>query len=134
MEAYTRGRAEAAVDAVVILLANRGIEVPEAVREQLRAPADLEGARALVLRGLSAGSPEDLLEGPNLVEGRIQGMARAVVLALEGRGIEVGQAVRSRVLACIEYDIVRSWLLRIDTFRTAEELLEDLPKGGAPGR
>ncbi|MGW2491593.1 hypothetical protein ACWCV9_30850 [Streptomyces sp. NPDC001606] len=54
--------------------------------------------------------------------GEAKGEAKAVLRVLDARGIEVSDAVRERVMACTELDVLEAWLDRSLTATVAEEL------------
>ncbi|MCD0448516.1 hypothetical protein LO762_04800 [Actinocorallia sp. API 0066] len=62
------------------------------------------------------------LSTPWAREGFSKGQAEAVLLVLEGRGIEVPEDVRARILAVSEPEIVRPWVRRAGTVASAEEI------------
>lgn len=129
MEGYAQGMTRS----VLKVLRRRGLEAPPEVRDRVLACTDPAAAERLLFKALSVRSAEEVVDEGELVEARIHGMSHSVVLALEGRGIEVPEAVRRKVSACAEYDVLRGWLRRIGTVQAAEELLEDLPNGNSLG-
>lgn len=58
-------------------------------------------------------------------EARAEGRAEDVLLVLEQRGLDISDAVRSRVTECGDPEVLRSWLARAVTVPKAEEIFED---------
>jgi hypothetical protein len=54
------GRAEGRAEDILLILATRGIEVPESARERITTCADLEVLRMWLARAVSAETSEDL--------------------------------------------------------------------------
>ena len=66
-------------------------------------------------------------------EGRTEGRAQDVLLVLEQRGLDIPDAVRSRVQGCHDPEILRHWLARAVTAAEAEGIFgtsEPAPRGG----
>ncbi|WP_156727644.1 hypothetical protein [Streptomyces apocyni] len=59
------------------------------------------------------------------LEGEAKGEAKFVLLALEERGISVTDAVRERILACTEPDVLTRWFRRSLTATAAEDLFAE---------
>ncbi len=55
-------------------------------------------------------------------DGEARGEAKAVLRVLGARGVEVSDAVRERVMACVNLDVLEGWLDRSLTVASAEEL------------
>jgi hypothetical protein len=55
-------------------------------------------------------------------EGRLEGEAAALLIFLEGRGIELTFAERQRVERCTDEQLMSTWLSRAGTAANAEEL------------
>ncbi|UXY27749.1 hypothetical protein [Streptomyces sp. HUAS TT20] len=66
---------------------------------------------------------ETLMEG--LVAGRAESRAEDILRILDRRGIEVPEAVRERVTACADLDILGTWFDRALTVVSAEELFAE---------
>lgn len=58
-------------------------------------------------------------------EGKVDGMASSVVTVLEGRDLEVPDAVRERIVTCRDADALRRWLARAGNVATAEEIFHE---------
>ncbi|MFI1419640.1 hypothetical protein ACH4VX_16875 [Streptomyces sp. NPDC020731] len=54
--------------------------------------------------------------------GEARGEAKAVLRVLRARGVEVSDAVCERVMACVDLDVLETWLDRSLTVASAEEL------------
>jgi hypothetical protein len=57
-------------------------------------------------------------------EGRASGEARAVLLVLEARGVELAEATRDRILGCTDLDQLEHWLRRAAIIDSVDELFE----------
>lgn len=70
---------------------------------------------------------ETLMEGraEGLVAGRAESRAEDILRILDRRGIEVPEAVRERVTACADLDILGTWFDRALTVVSAEELFAE---------
>ncbi|MEU6508613.1 hypothetical protein [Streptomyces sp. NPDC046942] len=55
-------------------------------------------------------------------DGEAKGEAKAILRFLGARGIEVSGSVRDRVMACVDLDVLETWLDRCATVTSAEEL------------
>lgn len=88
---------------------------PEEIRQALENAAGPEAKEAFV-------TIAEMLKAEGRVEGEARGRAQAVVDLLEDRQIAVSDEMRARVLACRDVALLRSWLIRAATVRTAEEL------------
>ena len=73
--------------------------------------------------GRLEGRLEGKLEGR--LEGKLESKVDSVLLLLEGRGIPVDEAQRSRIAACTDAETLDQWLLRAATAATADALFED---------
>ncbi|WP_255955118.1 hypothetical protein [Streptomyces odontomachi] len=56
--------------------------------------------------------------------GRAKGRAESILLVLEQRGLSVSDAVRTRVMECVDDDVLRRWLVRAVTVSSAEEIFQ----------
>lgn len=61
-------------------------------------------------------------------QGKTEGRAQAILELLEGRGVAVSQEQREKILACVELDTLRQWLLRAASAKTVEEVFSPTPK------
>ncbi|WP_017538516.1 hypothetical protein [Nocardiopsis halophila] len=68
------------------------------------------------------------------LQGRAEMAANSVFTVLKRRGIPVSEGVRERISACRDEAVLSGLVDRAFDVRSAEELLEDLPKGDAPAR
>ncbi len=57
-------------------------------------------------------------------KGRAEGHAESILLVLEQRGLSVSDAVRTRVMECVDDDVLRRWLVRAVTVSSAEEIFQ----------
>lgn len=71
-------------------------------------------------RGKAEGRKEGREEG--LVEGRTEGEARALLMVLSGRGVEVPESARERISACTDVQAIEAWLKRAAVVKTVDEL------------
>lgn len=55
-------------------------------------------------------------------EGKVEGEARAVLLVLDGRGVEVSDEQRERITSCTDTAQLEEWLRRAGTVGVAEQL------------
>jgi len=60
-----------------------------------------------------------------LEAGREAGMALSVVTVLEGRGLEVPDEARERILTCRDADVLRRWLGRTGNVAAVEEIFAE---------
>ncbi|MBD0423868.1 hypothetical protein H0H10_32710 [Streptomyces sp. TRM S81-3] len=58
-------------------------------------------------------------------QGRAQQGAQDVLLVLEQRGLDVADDVRRRITECDDPEVLRRWLARAVTARTAEGIFGD---------
>ncbi|MFG1851756.1 hypothetical protein ACGFJT_07945 [Actinomadura geliboluensis] len=70
--------------------------------------------------GLAEGRAEGLAEAR--AEVRAEGMARAVLIVLEARGITVSGETRQRVTSCMDTDQLECWAKRAALVDKAEDL------------
>jgi hypothetical protein len=56
--------------------------------------------------------------------GKAEGEAEAILLVLESRGIPVTAEQRSQFLSCTDLKQLKSWLERVGTVSSAEELFD----------
>ncbi|MGV9354085.1 hypothetical protein [Streptomyces misionensis] len=61
-------------------------------------------------------------EAKGEVRGQAKGEAKAVLRVLGARGVEVSEAVRERVMACADLEVLETWLDRSLSVARAEEL------------
>ncbi|MGW0789684.1 hypothetical protein ACWD04_15835 [Streptomyces sp. NPDC002911] len=60
--------------------------------------------------------------------GRAQSLAEAVLRILDVRGISTTKAVRNRITACLDSELLRQWLVRAVHATTAEDIFgEETP-------
>ena len=87
---------------------------------------------------IAQGHQEGLEKGKQ--EGRLEGVAIALVKVLEARGLEVHAEARQRIQACPDPTQLETWLGRAVTVGSVEELFEKPPskgmgsKAAKPGR
>jgi hypothetical protein len=55
-------------------------------------------------------------------DGEAKGEAKAVLRVLRTRGVEVSESVEERVMACVDLEVLETWLDRSLTVENAEEL------------
>ena len=55
--------------------------------------------------------------------GKAQGEARAVLTVLDARGVPVSEAIREQILACTDLTQLDTWLRRVATAATADEVI-----------
>lgn len=53
-----------------------------------------------------------------------RGLATGILALLAGRGVEVPEPVRSRILECSDFERLQKWLIRAATAETAEQVVE----------
>jgi hypothetical protein len=58
-------------------------------------------------------------------EGRAEGEAKALLLVLAGRGIDVSDEARERITNCTDHATLSTWLTRSATATSAAEIFED---------
>jgi hypothetical protein len=75
------------------------------------------------LKGVAVGRAEVQFEAR--AEGRVKAVAEDILRVLAVRGVEVPDAVRERVGACVYLDVLRLWLDRSVTVKNAEELFAE---------
>ncbi|MFE3036299.1 hypothetical protein ACFXKY_32185 [Streptomyces canus] len=54
--------------------------------------------------------------------GEAQGKAESVLRVLRARGVEVSESVQEQVMACVDLEVLETWLDRSLTVHSAEEL------------
>ncbi|MFE5604409.1 hypothetical protein ACFQ8O_35105 [Streptomyces coelicoflavus] len=59
------------------------------------------------------------------LDGRAKGKAEGILRILEVRGVETSDAVRDRVTACTDLDVLGTWLDRSLSATRAEELFAE---------
>jgi hypothetical protein len=64
------------------------------------------------------------LKAEGRAEGEARGMAKGLLAILDGRGFEVSDEVRSRVMACSDLDQLKTWVRRAAVVRTIDEVFE----------
>jgi hypothetical protein len=62
--------------------------------------------------------------GLGKTEGKAEGEAEAILLVLESRGIPATEEQRSQFLSCTDLKQLKSWLERVGTVSSAEELFD----------
>jgi len=111
----------------VVLDADAKISHPS-LAEPMPVGAILDAASAddTVARALAAkGNPVIReIRAQGKAEGRIEGMADAVLAILTGRGLQPDDAVRRRILGTTDPAILERWLLKAGAVSSAEELVE----------
>lgn len=124
------GRAEA----VVQILNVRSIDVPSDTRETILCCKDAALLDAWIECAISATTVNDLFDNNHPAlrkvlqyreEGRNQGRAEAIVLALEKRGVAVPGDERKRILACRDRSTLNVWFDRAITATTIDEVFND---------
>ncbi|MFC5823798.1 hypothetical protein [Nonomuraea insulae] len=70
------------------------------------------------------GREEGKAEGK--AEGTTEGLARAVLILLSARGLDVPEDVRTRITDCTDLAQLEAWVARAGTVRTCEDLFDDL--------
>ncbi|GAA3492809.1 hypothetical protein GCM10018987_68920 [Streptomyces cremeus] len=65
------------------------------------------------------------LRAEGRTEGRTEGRAKDVLLLLSRRDIEVTDALRERVMACTDFDVLEGLFVRAITATSAEELFDE---------
>ncbi|MEU5092224.1 hypothetical protein [Streptomyces sp. NPDC021356] len=93
-------------------------EVRAEVQDEVRAEV-AEEVRAEVAEEVRAEVAEEVR-----AEGRVQKGAEDILLVLETRGLDVPGAVRERVTACDDPELLRRWLTRAVTVPVAEQIFE----------
>jgi hypothetical protein len=58
-------------------------------------------------------------------EGRVDAIAKSILVVLEARGLEVADEVRARVEECTDLDLLREWVKRSVTVERAEQIFDD---------
>ena len=58
-----------------------------------------------------------------LSEGEARGEAKALLLVLRSRGVEVSAELEERIMACTDPALLAAWLQRVATVASAGELL-----------
>jgi len=76
--------------------------------------------QSLEEKGRQKGREEGREEGRD--EGRAEAKAEAVLMLLDGRGVEVSQEVRERISACRDEEQLSVWLLRAARVDSVEAL------------
>jgi hypothetical protein len=56
-------------------------------------------------------------------EGEAHGESKAVLTVLEARGVHVPDAIREQILACTDLTQLDTWLRRVATATTADEVV-----------
>lgn len=57
-----------------------------------------------------------------IAHGESLGEAKAILMVLETRGLEVSDETRERILACTDQETLESWIHKAVTVRSVEEL------------
>lgn len=57
-----------------------------------------------------------------MAAGRTEGVASAVLLVLEARGVDITDDARDRILACHTMSTLNTWAKRAATIKTVDEL------------
>ncbi|MFB7084851.1 hypothetical protein [Streptomyces sp. NPDC056296] len=86
--------------------------------------ADLSFYKSYISEEIREQGREQGLE-VGLTKGRVQRGAEDVLLVLEQRGLDVSDAVRGRITACCDPEVLRQWLTRAVTALGAEDIFED---------
>ncbi|NUP83787.1 MAG: hypothetical protein HOV96_40300 [Nonomuraea sp.] len=63
--------------------------------------------------------------GQGRSEGRSEGIRETVLLVLAGRGIDVPDDIRARIIACADVAQVQRWAVRAGTARFVQDLFEE---------
>lgn len=61
---------------------------------------------------------------------RREGQARALVLVLQSRGLEVSDAVLERIQGCSDAEVLQRWLVRASTAERIEDVFGDEDEPG----
>jgi hypothetical protein len=80
---------------------------------------DAQSARELGARRLSI--EDSVFAAP---EGRVEGLAEAILQVLDARGLEVPEELRQQVLGCSDWGKLGQWLAQAATAESASVLLE----------
>ncbi|MFI6705700.1 hypothetical protein ACIBF7_04650 [Nonomuraea sp. NPDC050478] len=56
--------------------------------------------------------------------GEAKGEAKAILMVLETRGLEVSDETRERILGCTDQETLESWIHKAVTVRSVEELFD----------
>ncbi|GAA3990010.1 hypothetical protein GCM10022384_42500 [Streptomyces marokkonensis] len=84
--------------------------------------ADLSFFQSQTAQSLRAeGRAEGCAEGR--AEGRVEGRAEDILLLLDGRGVEVSEEERARIVGCADLDTLGVWFTRAITAVSAAEVL-----------
>ncbi|WP_233359033.1 hypothetical protein [Thermomonospora amylolytica] len=142
------GRVEGWAEALLLVLEARGVVVSEEVRRRITGCADLERLENWVRQVAAAGSADDLFNGwlsdfftdcamtvddyewksdfalRHRAVGRSEGLAEALLMTLETRGITVSEEVRRRITGCGDLERLENWVRRATTADSAEELFD----------
>jgi hypothetical protein len=59
-----------------------------------------------------------------VAEGEARGEAKALLMVLDSRGIELTAAQRDRIASCTDLEMLEDWLSRAAAVASAEELLD----------
>ena len=59
-------------------------------------------------------------------EGRVDAMARSILVVFEARGLKVSDEVRAQIEECTDLELLREWHQRAVTVERAEQIFEDL--------
>jgi hypothetical protein len=62
-------------------------------------------------------------EARGKARGKAQGEAQAVLTVLDARGVPVSEALREQILACTDLTQLDTWLRRVATATTADEVI-----------
>ncbi|MFJ1651548.1 hypothetical protein ACIOC2_09080 [Streptomyces sp. NPDC088337] len=123
---------EPAVDGILKALSTALQDVPEAVADTIIefTAQGLGGNRraAALWRNLVAADLsfyKSYLSEEIRDEGRTRGAAEDILLVLETRGIDVPYAIRERITACDDLELLRCWLARAVTVPSAEEVFSE---------
>ena len=87
-----------------------------------RAPAAESVTMTIAEQLRAEGKAEGRTEGR--VEGAVERAAVSVVTVLEARGLVVAPAIRKRIDACRELDMLQHWLVRAATVEAADEVFD----------
>ena len=90
------------------------------------------GHRAVLRNLLQREGYEDIeaIRETGREKGREEGLAEAILALLVGRGLEVEEAIRTRVLACRDRDRLKTWLLAAARVDDASRLFDGDPSAG----
>ncbi|MDG4828208.1 hypothetical protein O7627_02675 [Solwaraspora sp. WMMD1047] len=148
-ELFRRLYAQAEARCVLTVLDSRGVQVSEAVREQILTCTDHDQLDTWLRRASTATAAYQVTRPPITTtaptfysekfrqlyaeaearakerakeRGVLQGTAGSVLIVLDVRGVPVPEAIREQMLACTDLDQLNTWLKRAVTAATAEEV------------